>query len=253
MYYALKYALIKAGTAGLAGVAGWLFDDDEEKKNHENAIRYTAPWSRNSDLLVLQSDKGKLKYIDMSSYDPFGNVSSILNASMNPGDVDYGKPGQVVWELIQPFADLDMTGKTGWGLLNNENNYGNPIWEDADDQETKVAKGLEFTMKALEPGTLSSIRRLYDKEKSTSKEFAAFIYRTTEVDVATAFSYKARDHREQLTSIGRTYTNVFYDKGATEKQKQAALDKANVKANDLLKEMYADYKAALELGVRRRH
>lgn len=250
-YTFAKGALLHwVGMAGLGGIVGLLADDKEEEEVRANAKRYVADFSKASDLVVLQASNGKLRYVDFSSYDPFGNQSKIMNVLTDERDSPEKALGKAALQVIAPFSDQDLTLRILLQIENNEDSYHREIYEIADDESVKAQKIFAYAFKQAEPGVFSLVRRFATKD-DTQAEAQAFLYRVYETDIAKTFGYKLKDHTEYIKSAEDTYKNTFYDKSSTDEDKREALEKANKKVLDRLKEVNKDYQAALSMGANR--
>lgn len=246
VYQGVKVALLKMiGSAGVGGLIGLLGGDDEEEKRLADATkRYVAPWSINSDKIVMPGKSGKFRYIDMSSYDPFGNASSVINALTNAKTPEQAIGG-IVGEFLGPFMDEEITYKTINNLTNNKDEYDRVIFQPQDDFKDKVSKGFLYAVKQLEPGTLSTIRRA---SEGGVKPLDLF-YRTSDVDVAKQFFFKSKDTKEAIESVKKIYSETYYNKNSTKADIDAAYKKNSDKIEKIVAEAQKDYEAAVFLGA----
>lgn len=244
LYYGLKASLLKIGAAGLGGLVGLLGDDDDEKEFHDATRRFLAPWSKNSDNVIIPGENGKFSNIDMSSYDPMGNASSVLNALANEGTVGQ-RMGGALAELLGPFADEELTFKTLNNIYNNLDEQGKQIWLDEDDSSDKGRKATGYLLKSIEPGTLSSIKRMYKDGVGA----AGVPYKKVDVDVAKQFVFKVKDNEDAYASIKKLYSQAFYNPDNDYDAKALVFEKAQEKAAYRITEMHKDFQAAITLGV----
>lgn len=245
MYKGLKLGLMKSiGVAGFGAVTGYFFDDDDEKQTMEDARRFVAPWSKNSDIIVYPTKDGVMEYFDFSSYDPFGMQESLVNAMWNAESVGEGIEN-VGLSFLEPFTDEDLFLGTALKVYKNENHYGGKIYEIDDTRLESLMKTGMFTGKAFAPGTYASFERLLMKGGKATD----FIYRNYEIELPTAFRYKIKDINEKISAANRRYYKAEreHEKGSSElKQAKERQEQYIGEALDALRE---DYEAALRLGA----
>lgn len=245
----LAYFSMAAGT-GLTGLAGYLFDDDDEEKRDKDIREFVAPWSKKSDLLMVSVGDGKIKYIDFSSSDPHGALKKVMNAFFL-GDTTIDGFSDGIVETFSPFIGEDMTVEALLALKNNQDKYGNPIYNSEESLEDQSQKVLAYMYKLVEPGTFSSIRRGWEAEDKANELVANLTgFRTYDVDVNQQFGYKMKDLSERISNAKKIYNSKYYNEKATESEKKAAYDKSN----EALKKIYSDvisvYNSAERLGCK---
>lgn len=247
-YAALQKGILSLAASGIGGVWGIFADDEEEKQLHQDALRYVAPWSKNSDILVYPVKDGVMEYFDLSSYDPFGMQWQITNAMMR-GEDPMDKVVGTALQFLEPFTDEDLALQIGMNLYNNEDNYGRKIFLKTDKFHEKAFKVLSHAAKAAEPGTVSSIRRQITKDDSRLTDF---IYRNYKQDISIGFNYKIRDFNDYVfdgnTSI-RQAKNKFGENSAEALKVEQEI---NEKVNQRVWELRKDWEAGLRLGAEHR-
>ena len=243
----LAYFSIAAGT-GLTGLAGYLFDDDNEERKDKDIREFVAPWSPNSDLVMISVGKGKIKYIDFSSSDPHGALKKVMNAFfLGESTIDSFIDG--IGETFSPFIGEDMTIEALLALKNNQDKYGNPIYNTEESLKEQSDKVLSYMYKLVEPGTFSSIRRGWEAEDKTRELIANLTgYRTYDVDVTEQFGYKIKDYSDRIKDAKKIYNSEYYNEDATDAQKKKAYDKSTVALNKIYKEVIGLYNSAERLG-----
>lgn len=243
-YKGLKYGLMAAlGKSGIGGLLGLFADDDEEEQVRKDALRYVAPWSKNSDLLVYPTENGALEYFDFSSYDPFGMQESIINSLLR-GEDPIDKVAGTAMAIIEPFTDEDLFLGAFLDIYMNENNYEKNIWEIDDTGMAKFGKGLAHLGRAFEPGTFSSVRRMIEKDGSITD----FAYRNYKQDLSMGFRYKAKDANEHIKAANSRYNSVKYKHGEDSPEAEKAAKDRDQYITEMLESLRQDYEAALRLG-----
>ena len=243
----LAYFSMAAGT-GLTGLAGYLFDDEDEEQRDKDIRKFVAPWSEKSDLLMISVGDGKMKYIDFSSSDPHGGMKKVMNAFfLGETTIDSFSAGIV--ETFAPFIGEDMTVEALLALKNNQDKYGNPIYNTEESLKDQGEKVLSYMYKLVEPGTFSSIRRGWAAEDKTNELVANLTgFRTYDVPIVQQFGYKMKDYSERITNAKKIYNQAAYNEKATEADKEKAYKKAQESLNGIYSEITDLYNSAERLG-----
>lgn len=246
----LQYFSMAAGT-GLTGVLGYLFDDDDEEEREKDIRNFIAPWSKESDLLVLEVGDGKLKYIDFSASDPHGGIKKAMNAFLLGGSTTDKFIDGIV-STVSPFIGEEMTTEALLELKNNQDKYGKQIWNPEESASEISQKILSHVYKLVEPGTVSSIRRGWESENK-GRELVANVtgFRTYDVDISEQFGFKMRDYSDRIKDAKRIYNSSFYKEDATNKEKEDAYNKANKALKGIYKEITDLYNSAERLGAKK--
>jgi hypothetical protein len=247
----LSYFSIAAGT-GLAGIAGGIFNDDEEDQKNEDIRKFIAPWSEKSDLLILEASNGKIKYIDFSASDPHGAMHKLVNSMLSgENSLDAIKKGAI--ELIEPFVGVEITTAAANSLVNNKDSYGRPIWNVTDNKTDQSADIIAFVWKLVQPGTVTSINRVIDSEDRGTEIGAALSgFRVIETNVEDQFGFKVKSIGENLPNAKGDYNKAYreYEAGKiTESELNVAYKKSNKKVKEIYNEMIDAYNSAERLGV----
>ena len=171
-FQALKYSVL-----GMLG--NYLLGDDDEDEEEskiqevlEGSIGLSKPktsvmearpylpfWSQNSDILITKAGNGEFSYIDMSASDPYGGLAKVVRAAQRSETIEEG----IIYaaeELMSPIISTDILSGTIASLLRNEDVYGKKIWEKTDSPDDRAIKMIDAIYKTLEPGTLTSLRKI---------------------------------------------------------------------------------------------
>ena len=140
------------GGSGAVGLLMGLGDDEAEEtlaaKKKAAIKRYVAPWSKNSDLWVMESGNGKIKYVDLSSSDPHGGISQVVNAfdALGKGEKDYLGEGflSALNAAVSPFLGVDISTRMINNIANNLDEYGRQIYNPAAGEESKAEAILSY-------------------------------------------------------------------------------------------------------------
>ncbi len=171
-FQALKYSVL-----GMLG--NYLLGDDDEDEEEskiqevlEGSIGLSKPktgvmdarpflpfWSQNSDILITKAGNGEFSYIDMSASDPYGGLAKVVRAAQRSETIEEGIISAAE-ELMSPILSTDILSGTIASLLRNEDVYGKKIWEKTDSPDDRAIKMIDAIYKTLEPGTLTSLRKI---------------------------------------------------------------------------------------------
>ena len=257
-----------------AAVAGMSAIYDVTRDEREAIRRYVADWSKNSVLLPLRGEDGKLKYIDfshMNAYDTLTRpITTILN-QVNAGNQDkdgmmddfivgiyeaskeLGAPfvTESIW--TQALADLYFRkGRTPEGFK---------VFDEEDPIGTKVRKSIAHLIEAQAPLNWKQLKRLklstkpindigrFDergREYDLGNEALGIIgARAIEVEPEKSIVYKVADYSRGARNSKNLFKSVALKGGVTTPEQ---LVDAYITANRALfnnqKELYKDIEAA---------
>jgi len=244
----IGYLSMAAGT-GFTGLMGYLFDDDDERQKDKDIREFIAPWSKNSDLMILEVGNGKIKYIDFSATDPHGGLKKAMNAFFLSDDPVDGLIN-ALGGFIEPFIGEEMTTSAILDLRNNQDKYGRSIFNP---EASLFDTGLDVTKyiyEVVEPGTISSIRRGYASEDK-ARELTANLtgYRVYDVDVNEQFGFKIKDLSERIKNAKKIYNSAFYDEDASDAKVNKEYNRSQEALDEIYQEMIRIYDSAERLGV----
>ena len=225
-------ASIHASTALAAGVGvTGLFAYNDSNEEDRQKLRDITPalepwvatrdgrvreWTVPADITIFKIGDGEMTYFNNSSKDAFGAPARAIESffiglrgegkqyveGMPVGNDFINGYIQMMAEALQPFVAEDFLIASVKEITANENNkYWNPE-DDVMDNLKKV--GVAF-VKAVEPGTITSIRRLDNPaygEEAAARVLLGFAPRT--VKFSEQFYFLCRDHAEQLRSIKKS-------------------------------------------------
>ena len=105
----------------------------------------------------------------------------------------------------------------------------------------------------MEPGTASTLRRMYGTDKIGTELKATFYgMRVYETDVADSFGIRLSakyGYGKDYDNARGIYTKVYYDKDSSKEEKEKAYKEANEAALRYAKEARKDFEAAVRLGA----
>jgi len=251
------------GTAALAAASRALFGID---KDEDRDIRLFLPyWSENSQLVYLPAPDvvGRRQYVDLSYTDPYEYLKKPFIAFMrgeNLGDALF----DAAKEAFEPFLGEEILIRAIREARSNRDMNGRPIYNTEAHPHEAMTDIVWHIGKALEPGTLTSMRRvikgldghveLYGKTYDPAVEAAAVFtgHRVVELDVPQAYRFKARDWQKRMGNSRRIVTTAAIQAGPVE---EADLARAYRQSEDGRRSAFADMVAvtvaAQRLGVQR--
>lgn len=145
-----------AGTTALANALMQMFgtapSEDKEKAMRERL----PPWQRNSALLVTSVDeKGNpIDYLDLDYNDPFGIFTKAATA------IARGESDEAIDQIAEPFLSEDIFAGTIVSIIRGRDEFGRPIYSEGATPEEQNRQLIKFIAKKLEPGVVSSYKRI---------------------------------------------------------------------------------------------
>ena len=241
---AIKYAGVSMfGSALIGGLKG---DDDEEswlESKYKYIRDYVQPWSKNSQIALIEVSDGKAVYLDFSASDPQGSLYEVINASRlsdNPKDAFLNGLKQ----LMSPYMTEDI-------LLGTIVDIKESIGED-DSLMDVINESIPKIVKVMKPGTVSSVEKIYESESAGIELLGQFTgYKPIIIDVEKSFGvFKIRDIKKRLNDNRKDYVKVAYnfkDGTATEGELEAAYNRVSEKQQEILLEATRLYNGAIHL------
>jgi hypothetical protein len=248
-------AMSQAAKFGLMALMGTIVsggDDDEDDELKKNTKLFVAPWSKDSDLVLVNYGGGKMSYIDFSASDPHGGIKKAYNSVMAGKDITESFTNGLT-QLLEPFMKEDMLLNVITDIKDNKNAYGGKLYNESDTDTNKINAIMGRVYKAFEPGTITTVRKVVGSD-DVRNELAGQLtgYKISTVDVNKQLGFKMNELKDLSGDAKKLYSSAFYkfeDGSITGDE----LDKTYEQANKSQKEAYnkmMDYmKAASFLGV----
>lgn len=238
-YNALKTGLLstlslKAG-AGLTGLVGMALRSEEEEEKMKAIRSFVRDFSKDSDLIILQADNGKLVYIDATASDPYGEVFKNINMIAQSGGTIEGFAEAVVSGL-EPFLGVDMGTAMLQEIYANKDKYGRQIYSKEQDLDEQMKDVTAYVYKTFEPGTITSARKIIGAENKTLEVLGQLTgFKPYTIDIKQQMGFKAKHYAKRMKEINNLkYTDY---------------DDANEKMEALYQEYHQDVKNAELLGL----
>ena len=259
-----------------ATVAGFQALHDVTEDEMQALRRFVPDWSKNSTLVPIRGDDGKLKYVDFShanAYDamirPWTTMFNGIQKGMDEEElgknlilsmIDATKEtaSPFVSESIWTSALADISPLIG---RNGRTASGRRLWTDETPMGDKFMESIRHLGATVVPGSLPAVIRMkqavreevdeYGKTYEFLDELAGVAgLRAVQVDPASAMKFKIADFRTGLNDSRREFTGPLLKGGPiTAEQVVDQYQKANQSMFRVQKRMFDDYYAARTLGV----
>jgi len=259
-----------------ATVAGFqaLYDVTEDEMK---ALRRFVPdWSKNSTLVPIRGDDGKLKYVDFShanAYDamirPWTTMFNGIQKGMD--EEELGK--NLILSMIEATKEtaLPFVSESIWTSAiadispilgrNGRTQSGRRLWTDETPIGDKFMESIKHLGATVVPGSIPAIVRMKQAVTEEVDEYGRtyeFLdealgvagLRAVQVDPVAAMKFKIADFRTGLNDSRREFTGPLLKGGPiTAEQVVDQYQKANQAMFRVQKRMFDDYYAARILGA----
>jgi len=246
----------QAAKLGLMALMGTVIsggdDEDEDDGLKKNAKLFVAPWSKDSDLVLLDYGNGKMSYIDFSASDPHGGIKKAYNAAMSGKSITESFTNGLT-QLLEPFMKEDMLLNVITDIKDNKNAYGGKLYNESDTEVNKINAIMDRVYKAFEPGTITTVRKVVGSD-DVRNELAGQLtgYKISTVDVNKQLGFKMNELKDLSGEAKKLYSSAFYkfeDGSITGDELDKTYDQANKSQKDVYNKMMDYMKAASFLGV----
>lgn len=234
-------------------------DDDAD----EDLRRFVPPWSKNSQFAYVGRDEdGNLLYIDIGYTDPYNYLKNPLIAFSRGEDWEQSvmAAGQ---EAAEPFLGEEILAGAGFDIVRNKKgSSGAPVYNPQDSFNGRVRDILAHLGKTVEPGTVSSMRRIwrgldgyvspYGKKYDPKIEALATFtgHRVNAADISQSMQFRVRDYQKEYGNARRVLTSVLTRRGeVTDAELRDAYRQSDESMRKLLGQLHDDAQAAQRLGL----
>lgn len=244
---AILYALSQITGVGMNTFFGAGDDDDEQRLDDIN--RFTIPFTRSGEKLVLPNGPGRYTVYDITSVEPYGIIFKTMNA-FRSGSENNAKPGimAVLDEFIGPFSEREMTFEVVRQIWSNDNGKGARIYNPKEPAGNNFVDMLSFAIDKLEPSTIGFVKRMIERDNKANEIMAMIGARGYDLDVNKAFSIKIFKAEEEIAMMDKDYFNEV-----RQVKDGKTLDKIAEKYDNELRKvmvsLHADMRAAIRLGA----
>ena len=241
--------------------------------------RFVPDWSKNSTILPIRGDDGKLKYIDFSHANAYDTMIRPIN-SMIIGVQRGMEEGELAKEVLKSMYEgtketlSPFFSESIWTnalsdivIRNGRTREGRRLYTDQTPWGERVNKSLLHLAETQFPGSIASFQRLdlafepvdilkkgkfdeYGNTFNIPDEALGFIgMRAVEVDPVKAMKFKIADFRTGINNARREFTAPLLKGGAVTPQQIAERYQiASESLYNVQEKMFRDYFAAMRLG-----
>lgn len=248
-------AMSQAAKFGLMALMGTIVsggDDDDDDELKKNTKLFVAPWSKDSDLVLVDYGNGKMSYIDFSASDPHGGIKKAYNSVMAGKDITESFTNGLT-QLLEPFMKEDMLLNVITDIKDNKNAYGGKLYNESDTDTNKINAIMDRVYKAFEPGTITSVRKIVGSD-DVRNELAGQLtgYKISTVDVNKQLGFKMNELKDLSGDAKKLYSSAFYkfeDGTITGDELDKTYEQANKSQKEVYEKMMDYMNAASFLGV----
>jgi len=268
----VPYGITEAFKAG--------YDVSEEEM--EALRRYVPEWSKNSTLIPIRGDDGKLKYVDFSHANAYDTiirpVTTMFNAIQRGVQDDARLDEEILTgifestkELGTPFISESIWTEAATDIIvrGGRTRAGTRLYTDQTPVGEKASIILGHIVKSQAPGSVAQLQRIglaispvdqvregkktdkYGRTYELGDELAGLVgLRAVKVDPLRDIQFKIADFRMGINNSRREFTRPLLRGGSvTPEQIIDRYDVANRALYNVHKEFFKDYSAALKLGA----
>ena len=243
--------------------------------------RYVPEWSKNSTLIPIRGDNGKLKYVDFShanAYDTITRPVTTLYNAVQRGLKDDARLDEEILlgvfestkELGSPFISESIWTEAATDIIfrGGRTREGRRLYTDQTPVGEKSMAILSHIVESQMPGSVDQFKRLdlaiepvdvfqkgrfdkYGRSYELGDEIAGLVgLRAVEVDPIKSIDFKIANFRAGVNNSRREFTSPLLRGGpVTPEQIVDRFDIANRSLYNVQKEFFKDYYAALQLGA----
>jgi len=259
-----------------ATVAGFqaLYDVTEDEM--QALRRFVPDWSKNSTLVPIRGDDGKLKYIDFShanAYDAMIRPWTTMFNGIQKGIAEDDLKGQLFRSMIEATKETasPFVSESIWTSAladispilgrNGRTSSGRRLWTEETPMGDKFMESIRHLGATVIPGSLPAFNRLRLAVTEEVDEYGRTFefldealgvagMRAVKVDPVTAMKFKIADFRTGLNNSRREFTGPLLKGGPiTAEQVIDQYQVANQAMFRVQKKMFDDYYAARTLGA----
>ncbi len=255
--------LVTAATGVSAAATGVRHLVGIDKQTDEDLRRSLPPWSENSELIHLgRKPDGTFRVIDLSYTDPYAYLRTPLTAFLR-GENWEDKIVDAALEAAEPFIGEEiLLGKLNDIRSNKKRATGGPVFNPQDPFLDRMDDILSHVYDALEPGTVTSAKRIQKGLSGTTSVYgrsydpkleALAVFtgtRIMEVDVAQSLTFKVGKFTRDQGDAMQILRSVATRRGTVSDdellQATTSMERAR---QETFQEMHEDIQAAERLGV----
>jgi len=249
-YQGAKTAIIggmsSAAGMGLSGALGSALSSEDEQQRDKDVRKFLPPWAVDASIIPTNMEDGKFSYINASASDPFGGIDKVVNAAAS-GEDPAESFAKGLNAFIEPFVGTDIATRRIMNVINNQDDYGRQIYNPEAPFTDQSSDILAYVYKVFEPGTLTSIRKIYGSEGKLNEAIGqATGFKEFDVDVAEQFGFRAKEFGERMSNARMMRYENWQGTSNFDPESVAAANKSLVQVEMELNELV---QSAIRLGV----
>ena len=256
--------------AGLAMASGGAYALQEALKNmidvdddEEEAVRLLGPkWSENSNFAFIGRDKGTLRYVDLSAFDPYNYFKRPINALLRDQPVQDALY-QSAKEALKPFFGTDIAFQNIIDVYTNEKVNGGSVFNESEGSLEQLQSISYHLLKGIGPSALSNVER-FGKALEGDRNGAGKVYklqdemaalggfRVSTLDPKVSLYFRAYDFNQKKREATKILTGKFRDVNeVSDRELNDAFYRASSAREEAFEEMIKIVSAAKKAGLNR--
>lgn len=227
--------------------------------------RFLAPWDRYSQMIHLGRDKdGNQRFINVGFTDPWSYLREPILAAMSGNDPEQ-KFHDITEALAGPFLGESMITERVVDALRNTTVSGRRVYSESATSAEKVVGSFKHIAGSLEPGFVTSGRRLVmgktgevtrtGRSYDFNDEAVALVtgQRRQKLDVRQSLIFRSRDARAKIMASEGELRDKLRDRSNVSDQDIVDAYRASEERRRyFFKQLSDDAQAAISLGVNER-
>jgi hypothetical protein len=245
---------------------------------------FAPQYEKNSTLIPLTApdSKGDFKYTNFSYSNPYNSILQPINAVLkaygdgvlNKDSVDdivmsalfYNpvtkRPGALT-EFFTPFIDESIGTERALDVITRggETRTGKKVFYSTDSLSTRISKGLGHLFGSLEPGAVTTARRIYDGAtgrftdagtiRDSADELTALMsgIRVSEAKPLSSMPFIISSFNRDKQEISGKFSSVAYSPSSSQEEKISSYKDFILESFNAQNRMYQTLKDAQSLGV----
>ena len=245
--------------------------------------RHFAPsYERNSTLIPITApdSKGNFKYVNFSYTNPYTTILQPINAVLKAyGDGTLNKDGAdtivknalfgtrdrpgAIQEFLSPFISESIGVETMADIQyrDGKTKNGKYIYYPQDDSLTKISKSIGHVFSTLEPGVVTSARKIWDgatgrftdagtvRDGATEAMALMSGVRIQEAKPMASMPFILSSFSNDKQNIGSKFSSIAYSPSAKQEERIHAFRDYFIESYDNQNKMYQTLESAKKLGV----
>lgn len=253
--------LLTAHLGTLLGAALMNYATGVSEEEDEAIREMAAPWDRTGILVYWGDDKhGNPRYINQSFTDPFAIYKKPFIAAALANQDDDSLIAAGLSEFFSPFLSEDILAQRILDIRRNKKIDGRPIFNDTDEESTKMLKSFGHMWDGIKPGFIDTASKLFkgaagEKRKGREVDFATELgavtmgQRVTTLEPERNFPFIAFDFSRDLRDITSIFTKEARRADSSPERIERAFNRMMRQRERKYRQLTRKIKAGLALGM----